>query len=73
MSLRVGFFPQNNSLWVLRHRGILERSVGDVEWVNLRELPGGGRGTPSGRCPRSTVTTCSTAATTSSGPVPPRR
>ena len=40
MSLRVGFFPQNNSLWVLRHRGILERSVGDVEWVNLPKIPG---------------------------------
>ena len=39
MSLRVGYFPQNNSLWVLRHRGILERAVPDVEWVNLRSLP----------------------------------
>ena len=51
MSLRVGFFPQNNSLWVLRHRGILERSVGDVEWVNLRELPGGGRVDPKRALP----------------------
>lgn len=52
MSLRVGFFPQNNSLWVLRHRGILERAVPDVKWVNLRDLPGPGpvdplRGLPS--------------------------
>jgi sulfonate transport system substrate-binding protein len=39
MSLRVGYFPQNNSLWVLRHRGILERAVPDVEWVSLRSLP----------------------------------
>lgn len=41
MSLKVGFFPQNNSLWVLRHQGILERAIPDVEWVNLRELPAG--------------------------------
>ncbi len=39
MSLRVGYFPQNNSLWVLRHLGILERAVPDVEWVSLRSLP----------------------------------
>jgi sulfonate transport system substrate-binding protein len=39
--LKVGYFPQNNSLWVLRHRGILERTIPDVEWVNLRELPAG--------------------------------
>jgi len=39
--LKVGYFPQNNSLWVLRHRGILERAVPDVEWVNLRHLPAG--------------------------------
>ena len=41
MSLKVGYFPQNNSLWVLRHRGILERAIPDVEWVNLRDLPAG--------------------------------
>lgn len=39
MTLRVGYFPSNNSLWVLRHRGILERSVPDVEWVDFRSLP----------------------------------
>lgn len=39
MSLRVGYFPHNNSLFVLRHRGILERTVPDVEWVDLRRLP----------------------------------
>ncbi|MCG5212766.1 ABC transporter substrate-binding protein [Streptosporangium soli] len=43
MSLRVGYFPSNNSLWVLRHRGILERSIPDVEWVDLRSLPSGDR------------------------------
>jgi sulfonate transport system substrate-binding protein len=47
MSLRVGFFPQNNSLWVLRHRGILERAIPDVEWVNLRELPAGPKVDPT--------------------------
>ncbi|QRY85728.1 ABC transporter substrate-binding protein [Tsukamurella tyrosinosolvens] len=39
MTLRVGYFPHNNSLFVLRHRGILERSIPDVEWVDLRDLP----------------------------------
>jgi sulfonate transport system substrate-binding protein len=39
MSPRVGYFPQNNSLWVLRHRGILERSLPSVEWVDFRALP----------------------------------
>ncbi|MEV6333719.1 ABC transporter substrate-binding protein [Nocardia vinacea] len=38
MSLRVGYFPHNNSLFVLRHRGILEAAVPDVEWVDLRTL-----------------------------------
>ncbi|GAA3111876.1 aliphatic sulfonate ABC transporter substrate-binding protein [Streptosporangium carneum] len=41
MSVRVGYFPHNNSLWVLRHRGILERAIPDVEWVDLRDLPAG--------------------------------
>ncbi|MEU6035523.1 ABC transporter substrate-binding protein [Actinomadura sp. NPDC047616] len=44
---RVGFFPNNNSLWVLRHRGILERSLPDVEWVDLRSLPAGDRPAPT--------------------------
>ncbi|MGW4246880.1 ABC transporter substrate-binding protein [Nocardia sp. NPDC004722] len=39
MSIRVGYFPHNNSLFVLRHRGILERVLPDVEWVDLRTLP----------------------------------
>jgi sulfonate transport system substrate-binding protein len=39
MSPRVGFFPQNNSLWVLRHRDVLERALPGVEWVDLRDLP----------------------------------
>lgn len=38
MSLRVGYFPHNNSLFVLRHRGILEAALPDVEWVDLRTL-----------------------------------
>jgi sulfonate transport system substrate-binding protein len=46
MSLKVGYFPQNNSLWVLRHRGILERAIPDVEWVNLRDLPAGEKADP---------------------------
>jgi sulfonate transport system substrate-binding protein len=49
--LKVGFFPQNNSLWVLRHRGILERAVPGVEWVNLRELPSGGPVDPTRELP----------------------
>ncbi|WP_027502332.1 ABC transporter substrate-binding protein [Rhodococcus sp. UNC363MFTsu5.1] len=39
MTVRVGYFPHNNSLFVLRHRGILERTLPDVEWVDLRALP----------------------------------
>ncbi|WP_330254463.1 ABC transporter substrate-binding protein [Nocardia sp. NBC_00565] len=39
MALRVGYFPHNNSLFVLRHRGILETRLPDVEWVDLRTLP----------------------------------
>ncbi|MFC4605877.1 ABC transporter substrate-binding protein [Rhodococcus kronopolitis] len=39
MTVRVGYFPHNNSLFVLRHRGILERALPDVEWVDLRDLP----------------------------------
>ena len=38
MTVRVGYFPHNNSLFVLRHRGILEQRI-DVEWVDLRSLP----------------------------------
>ncbi|WP_028925027.1 ABC transporter substrate-binding protein [Pseudonocardia acaciae] len=39
MTVRVGFFPHNNSLFVLRHLGILERRLPGVEWVDLRALP----------------------------------
>jgi sulfonate transport system substrate-binding protein len=39
MSIRVGYFPHNNSLFVLRHRGILEHRLPEVEWVDLRALP----------------------------------
>jgi sulfonate transport system substrate-binding protein len=51
MTLRVGYFPQNNSLWVLRHLGILERTHPEVEWVNLRELPRGPRVDPTKALP----------------------
>ncbi|KUP97081.1 ABC transporter substrate-binding protein [Thermobifida cellulosilytica] len=47
MSVKVGYFPHNNSLFVLRHRGILERSLPDVEWVDLRDLPQGTRPDPT--------------------------
>ncbi|MER6175564.1 aliphatic sulfonate ABC transporter substrate-binding protein [Streptosporangium sp. NPDC001681] len=46
MTTRVGYFPQNNSLWVLRHRGLP-----DVEWVNLRSLPTGERVDPTRALP----------------------
>ncbi|MEU7003963.1 ABC transporter substrate-binding protein [Nonomuraea sp. NPDC046570] len=46
MSVRVGYFPSNNSLWVLRHRGILERTLPDVTWVDLRSLDPGERPAP---------------------------
>jgi len=39
MTVRIGFFPNNNSLFVLRHRGILERRLPGTEWVDLRTLP----------------------------------
>lgn len=39
MTVRIGYFPHNNSLFVLRHRGIVERTLPDVEWVDLRALP----------------------------------
>ncbi|MEZ0075597.1 ABC transporter substrate-binding protein [Planotetraspora sp. GP83] len=51
MTIRVGYFPSNNSLWVLRHRGILERSIPDVEWVDLRSLPAGVRPAPADGLP----------------------
>ncbi|MFB4317077.1 ABC transporter substrate-binding protein [Actinomadura sp. 21ATH] len=47
MSVKVGYFPSNNSLWVLRHRGILERTLPGVEWVDLRSLPAGARPSPA--------------------------
>ncbi|MEV7010493.1 aliphatic sulfonate ABC transporter substrate-binding protein [Streptosporangium sp. NPDC051022] len=51
MSIRVGYFPHNNSLWVLRHRGILERAIPDVEWVDLRSLPAGDAPAPTDGLP----------------------
>ncbi|MFD6099879.1 ABC transporter substrate-binding protein [Nocardiopsis flavescens] len=44
---KVGYFPHNNSLFVLRHRGILEKALPDVEWVDLRDLPQGARPEPT--------------------------
>ncbi|MGW5075843.1 ABC transporter substrate-binding protein [Rhodococcus sp. NPDC004095] len=41
MTIRVGYFPNNNSLFVLRHTGLLESRLPDVEWVDLRALPAG--------------------------------
>lgn len=39
MTVRIGYFPSNNSLFVLRHRGIVEQRLPDVEWVDFRDLP----------------------------------
>lgn len=46
MTIRIGYFPNNNSLFVLRHNGLLERHLTDVEWVDLRELPAPPRADP---------------------------
>lgn len=51
MTLRVGYFPHNNSLFVLRHRGILEQRLPDVEWVDLRTLPRPDRVDPTSALP----------------------
>jgi len=51
MSIRVGYFPHNNSLFVLRHRGILERRLPEVEWVDLRALPAAARVDPRSGLP----------------------
>ncbi|CCH31676.1 ABC transporter substrate-binding protein [Actinosynnema sp. NPDC047251] len=51
MTVRVGFFPHNNSLFVLRHNGILERRLPDVSWVDLRALPQGERPDPRSGLP----------------------
>ncbi|GEM32814.1 sulfonate ABC transporter substrate-binding protein [Nocardia neocaledoniensis NBRC 108232] len=51
MSLRVGYFPHNNSLFVLRHRGVLEQLLPDVEWVDLRALPPAARVDPKTALP----------------------
>jgi sulfonate transport system substrate-binding protein len=37
LTTKVAFFPHNNSLYVLRHRGILERSLPDVVWTDVDE------------------------------------
>jgi sulfonate transport system substrate-binding protein len=46
MTIRIGYFPNNNSLFVLRHNGLLEPHLRDVEWVDLRELPAPPRADP---------------------------
>ncbi|MEU4311448.1 ABC transporter substrate-binding protein [Nocardia sp. NPDC024068] len=46
MTVRIGYFPNNNSLFVLRHNGLLERHLPDAEWVDLRELPAPPRADP---------------------------
>ncbi|UGT55474.1 ABC transporter substrate-binding protein [Nocardia asteroides] len=51
MSLRVGYFPHNNSLFVLRHRGVLEQLLPDVEWVDLCALPQAARVDPKTALP----------------------
>ncbi|MBS2535781.1 ABC transporter substrate-binding protein [Catenulispora sp. NF23] len=51
MSVRVGYFPQNNSLFVLRHLGILDKRLPDVEWVDLRGLDHGPRVDPTSALP----------------------
>ncbi|GAA2038179.1 sulfonate ABC transporter substrate-binding protein [Catenulispora yoronensis] len=53
MTVRVGYFPQNNSLFVLRHLGILEQQLPDVEWVDLRSLDNGPRVDPTAALPSS--------------------
>ncbi|MEZ0109935.1 sulfonate transport system substrate-binding protein [Catenulispora sp. EB89] len=51
MTVRVGYFPQNNSLFVLRHLGLLEQRLPDVEWVDLRGLEHGPRVDPTRALP----------------------
>ncbi len=51
MTVRVGYFPHNNSLFVLRHNGILERRLPDVTWVDLRSLPQGDQPDPRSGLP----------------------
>jgi sulfonate transport system substrate-binding protein len=51
MTVRVGYFPQNNSLFVLRHLGILEQRLPGVEWVDLRSLEHGPRVDPTRALP----------------------
>jgi len=51
MTVRVGYFPQNNSLFVLRHLGLLEQWLPDVEWVDLRGLEHGPRVDPTRALP----------------------
>ena len=51
MTTRVGYFPQNNSLWVLRHLGLLEDKLPDLEWVDLRSLGRGPRVDPTRALP----------------------
>ncbi|MGW5162695.1 ABC transporter substrate-binding protein [Nonomuraea wenchangensis] len=47
MTTKVGFFPQNNTLWVARHRDLLPA----VEWVDLNALGRGERVDPTRALP----------------------
>ncbi len=47
MTTKVGFFPQNNTLWVARHRDLLP----GVEWVDLNALGRGERVDPTRTLP----------------------
>ncbi|MFI6503832.1 ABC transporter substrate-binding protein [Nonomuraea typhae] len=47
MTTRVGFFPQNNTLWVAHHRDLLP----GVEWVDLNSLGRGERVDPARALP----------------------
>lgn len=38
MTIKIGFFPQNNTLWVLKHRGLIEEALPDIEWVDFNSL-----------------------------------
>lgn len=53
MTVRVGYFPQNNSLFVLAHLGLLEKTLPDVEWVDLRSLDRGPSVDPTRALPSS--------------------
>lgn len=74
MTIRIGYFPNNNSLFVLRHNGLLEPHLRDVEWVDLRELPAPPRADPRTGLPTlHSDWLFAEDGTTSSAPGSPRR